>query len=67
MTITKSDDRGVMKTNLELVPINYVPFHHRNWPWANPLVSLVVIGLLIDQWDCLLRFKFSVGCKLLDI
>ena len=33
---------------------------------VSPILSLAVISLLIDQWGGLLRFKFSVGCKIFD-
>ena len=32
---------------------------------VSSILSLAVVSLLIDQWDGLLRFKYSVGCKLL--
>ena len=47
-------------------PLNWCPVIVSIRQQVSPILSLVVISLLIDQWDDLLRFKFSVGCKLLD-
>ena len=33
---------------------------------VSPILSLAVNSLLVDQWDGMLGFMFSVGCKLLN-
>ena len=51
------------KTHLFL---NWCPVIVSNRQQVSPILQLAVISLLIDQWDDLLQFKFSVGCKLFD-
>ena len=46
--------------------VNWCPVIVSNRQQVSPILSLAVISLFIDQWDDLLHFKFSVGCKLLD-
>ena len=46
--------------------LNWCPVIVSNRQQVSPILSLAVISLLIDQWEDLLHFKFSVGCKLLD-
>ena len=54
--------------------LHYQDYHELNWcpviistrQQVSSVLLLAVISLLIDQIDGLLRFKFSVGCKLMD-